>query len=274
MWRLRPLAPALKAPAMVLALALLWAQPGKAQQAVAEPSEQVQIGISTDVVGLTSDFSGTRIAVFGTIENANRVAQTLNEYAIVVVIRGPLGDYVVRRKERVAGIWINRSARTYKSVPSFYALAADRPLPKIAAEPLLKEHELGIANIGLNLYSRGADIIPAPEFADSLRQLRMKKNLFTEDFGGVVFLGSTLFRATLAIPSDVPLGIHTVTAYLFKDGQFLASRSDTFRVEKVGLEKWLYALAHTYSLWYGIIAVALAIATGWLASLLFGGNRK
>ncbi len=133
---------------------------------------------------------------------------------------------------------------------------------------------MGINNIGLNLYSRGADILPAPEFAESLRQLRMRRELFTEDFSGVEFLGSTLFRATLSIPSDVPLGEHTVTAYLFKDGQFLASKSGNFLVAKVGLEKWLYTLAHTYSLWYGIIAVALAIATGWLASLLFGANRK
>jgi uncharacterized protein (TIGR02186 family) len=274
MLRLRHRPRAAAALALALAMLLPQARLAFAQQAAGEPAEQIQMGISTDVIGLTSDFSGTRIAVFGTIENANRVAQTLNEYAIVVVIRGPLGDYVVRRKERVAGIWINRSARTYRAVPSFYALAADRPLEKISPEPLLKEHELGINNIGLNLYSRGADILPAPEFAESLRELRMRRDLFTEDFSGVEFLGSTLFRATLAIPSDVPLGVHTVTAYLFREGQYLASRSGTFRVEKVGLEKALYTLAHSYSLWYGIIAVALAIATGWLASLLFGGNRK
>lgn len=236
--------------------------------------EQIQMGISTDVIGLTSDFSGTRIAVFGTIENGNRVALTLNEYAVVVAVRGPRGDYVVRRKERVAGIWINRSSRTYRDVPSFYALASDRPLDKIAAPELLKEHELGIGNIALRLYSRGADILPAPEFAESLRELRRNRDLFTENYKGVEFLGSSLFRATLAIPSEIPIGEHSVTAYLFRNGEFLASRSGTFRVEKQGLEKTLYTLAHRYSLWYGILAVGLAIATGWLASLVFGGNRK
>ncbi|HSO48065.1 MAG TPA: TIGR02186 family protein [Rhizobiaceae bacterium] len=258
-----------------LILALVWgASAARSQQEPAVEPEQIQLGISTDVIGLTSDFAGTRIAVFGSIENANRIAQTLNEYAVVVVVRGPPGDYVVRRKERVAGIWINRSSRTYRSVPSFYALAADRPLDKIGPPELLREHQVGIENIGLRLYSRGADIIPAPEFAESLRQLRQNRQLFTEDLKGVVFLGTSLFRATLAIPSDVPVGEHTVTAYLFREGQLLASRSGTFRVEKQGLEKTLYTLAHRYSLWYGILAVALAIATGWLASMLFGGNRK
>lgn len=238
--------------------------------------EQIQIGISTDIVGLTSDFAGTKIAVFGTIENANQVAQSLNEYAIVVVARGPLGDLVVRRKERLIGIWINRSARTYRNVPSFYALAADRPLEKIANREFLGQYELGLKNIALKLYSRGPEafIAPAPEFAASLRGLRADRRLFSEDLKGLEFLGSTLFRATLAIPSDVPVGTHTVTAYLFRDGKLLANKAETFRVEKQGMEKLLFTLAHNYSFWYGIMAVLLALVTGWLANVVFGGNRK
>lgn len=255
-------------------LACLFASPAMAQQQ--SGPEQIQIGISTDVVGLASDFSGTSIAVFGTVENANRLAQTLNEYAVVVVARGPLADYVVRRKERVLGIWINRTSRAYRKVPSFYALAADRPLEKIASAALLEQQELGISNIALKLTSRGVDsvIVPAPEFADSLRNIRKARSLFSEDFKGVEFLGASLFRATLAIPSDVPVGTHTVTAFLFREGKLLASRDGTFRVEKQGLEKRLYSLAHNYSFWYGIIAVLLALVTGWLASVIFGGARK
>lgn len=264
--------PAMFAAFVALSAMLLAHLPVHAQDAA--PAEAIQIGISTDIVGLTSDFSGTNIAVFGTVENANRVAQTLNEYAVVVVIRGPDGDVVVRRKERVLGIWVNRSSRTYRTVPSFYALAADRPLDRIAPPELLKEHGLGIANISLKLYSRGADILPAPEFAESLRQIRSQRSLYSENFSGVEFLGSSLFRATLYIPSEVPVGVHTVTAYLFREGQFLASKSGTFRVEKEGLEKWLFSLAHFYSLWYGILAVGLALLTGWLASVIFGSGRK
>jgi uncharacterized protein (TIGR02186 family) len=248
--------------------------PGPACSQEQAPAEEIQIGISTDLVGLTSDFSGTQIAVFGTVENANRVAQTLNEYAVVVVVRGPASDIVVRRKERVLGIWVNRAARTYKNVPSFYALASDRSLDRVTGPELLREHELGVANLSLKLYSRGTDILPAPEFAESLRQIRENRGLFSENDKGVEFLGSTLFRATLDLPSDVPVGVHTVTAYLFREGQFLASRSGTFRVEKEGLEKWLFTLAHFYSLWYGLLAVGLAVLTGWLASVVFGGSRK
>lgn len=238
--------------------------------------ESIQIGISTDVIPVTSNFSGTHIAVFGTIENADRMSQILNEYAIVVVVRGPSEDLVVRRKERVLGIWVNRSARTYRNVPSFYALASNRAIEAVASPEVLREYQLGVDNIRLNLYSSGSNtfIGPAPAFANSLRDIRVRKGLFSQDFSAVDLLGSTLFRATVAIPSDVPIGRQEVTAYLFKNKQFVASRTGYFQVEKAGLEKMLFTLAHTYSLWYGIVAVLGALATGWLASMLFGGSRK
>ncbi len=261
---------------MILTTGLLvaWIIPASGQQQV-EP-EQIQIGISTDTVGLGSDFSGTTIAVFGTVENANRLAQTLNEYAVVVVVRGPLENNVIRRKERVAGIWVNRSTRTYRNVPSFYALAADRSLERIADQQKLSELELGIGNIALKLFSRGTEssIVPAPEFADQLRNIRMARSLFSEDLKGVEFLGTSLFRATLAIPADVPVGKHTVTAYLFREGVLLAEREGSFRVQKEGLEKQLYNFAHNQSFLYGVFAVLLALATGWLASIVFGTTRK
>lgn len=265
----------------VLALGVMRAPAAGHAQAIAEkaaPPEQesIQIGISADIVPVTSSFSGTHIAVFGTIENADRMSQILNEYAIVVVVRGPAEDLVVRRKERFFGIWINRASRTYRNVPSFYALASNRSLAAVASPELLREYELGVENIKLLLYSAGAStfIGPAPAFADSLRRVRVRKGLFSQDLKAVDLLGSTLFRATVAIPSDVPIGRQQVTAYLFKNQQFVASRTGYFQVEKAGLEKLLYTLAHTYSFWYGVVAVLGALATGWLASMLFGGSRK
>lgn len=237
-----------------------------------QETEEIQIGISTDLIPLTSDFSGTHIAVFGTIENADRIAQVLNEYAIVVVVRGPLQDLVVRRKERVAGIWMNRRARVYRNVPTMYALVSNRALEAVAPRDVLRELELGVENIKLNLYSGGAEtfIAPEPDFSASLRRIRQGRQLFTEDSRGVDLLGSTLFRATVVIPPDVPVGRHTVTAYLFRNGEFITSKTGGFAVEKVGLEKFIFTLAHTYGLWYGLLAVVVALATGWLGSILFG----
>ena len=86
----------------------------------------------------------------------------------------------------------------------------------------------------------------------------------------MVFLGSSLFRASLQLPSNVPVGRHTVTAYLLREGELLATRSDSFVIEKIGFEKTIYALAHEQSFFYGLLAVLVALTTGWLASVVFG----
>lgn len=235
-------------------------------------SERIQFGISVDTVPLSSDFDGRNIVVFGTMENVDPLAQVYNEYSVVVTIRGPAEDVLVRRKERVVGIWANRQTRRYRNVPSFYAVASNRPLQSIAEHPVLRRYQLGIDNLSLSLFSSGTEtfILPAPEFAASLRRIRKRLGLFRENPLGVNFIGSHLFRATLYLPSNVPIGTHDVMTYLFKNGEMIASRAGSFDVLKVGFEKRLFTLAHDYSLWYGVVAVLLALLTGWLGSTVFG----
>ncbi len=40
-------------------------------------------------------------------------------------------------------------------------------------------------------------------------------------------------------------------------------------VRKVGLERWIYTLAHEQPLIYGLLSLAIAIAAGWSASAVF-----
>ncbi len=115
-------------------------------------SEEIQMGISADVIPVTSDFGGTNLVVFGAIENPNRVAQALDRYSLVVVIRGAPKTVVVWRKQRVFGIWVNRQSRTYADVPSFYEVAASRPLEELASPDVLKANGIGVAYIPLNLF--------------------------------------------------------------------------------------------------------------------------
>lgn len=246
-----------------------------ASQSPPPRAESIQFGISIDSVPVSSDFTGQDIVVFGSIENASRIAQVYNEYAVAVTIRGPMENVVVRRKERIFGIWANRESRVYRNVPSFYAVAASRPVSSIAEQSVLRQVHLGVDNLSLSLFSSGTQtyILPAPEFAGSLRRIRKNEGRFIENEGGVVFLGTSLFRATIRLPSNVPIGTHDVTVYLFRNGELVTSRVGHFEVRKVGFEQWIYTLAHSYSFLYGLMAVFVALATGWLASVIFGNRR-
>jgi hypothetical protein len=48
----------------------------------------------------------------------------------------------------------------------------------------------------------------------------------------------------------------------------------TIPVNKVGLERWLYNLAHEQAFIYGLLSLAIAIGAGWLASAVFTMLRR
>ena len=42
---------------------------------------------------------------------------------VIVTVAGPLQRVVVRRKDRVAGIWVNAEAAEIDAAPAYYAVA-------------------------------------------------------------------------------------------------------------------------------------------------------
>ncbi len=88
--------------------------------------------------------------------------------------------------------------------------------------------------------------------------------------GGVTFLGQTLFRATVDIPANVPVGLYTAKVYLLQEGQVIDTISSPLYIDKRGLERFIYRMAHSDPLLYGLVAVLVAAFAGWLASAIMG----
>lgn len=236
--------------------------------APAQP-ERIQIGLSIDHLSITSDFSGANLTIFGALDNVDPLVSRQGRYDVVVVLEGPARPVLVRRKDRVLGMWINTQSETFVNVPSSYSVATTRNLQDIAEPATYKQLSLGPDYIHLQaLYS---DEPPATiaEFRDALRERKKAAGLFNERIGGVQFLSQTLFRATVALAPNVPVGTHRARAFLFKNGAFVGESSAQLAIYKAGFEQSLYAAAHEYSLLYGLFAVLLAGITGWAGSIIF-----
>lgn len=230
-------------------------------------AESIEIGVSREAVGITSSFNGARIAVFGAVDGGSMRAVERGTYDVVVTLTGPLGDVTVRQKERRLGIWVNGDAETFGQVPSYYAVASTRALDDIEGADSERVAP-GRLPIGYR------DVVVPTErqraFAKSLVRLRRNEALFDVDPQAVSFLSSRLFRASFALPANVPVGPLAVEAYLFRDGLLIARASSGLLVEKLGFEQATYDLAHNNGLLYGLLAVLVAIVTGWFASVTFG----
>lgn len=232
-------------------------------------SERIDIGISTNQIAITSDFSGADITVFGAIDGADELLLATFAYDIVVALEGPRQSTTVRRKERVAGIWINRHSIRFEPIPASYSLSSTRPLADIANLMELATHDIGINNVRLVPTGEVGDGSRLTEFRDALRRIKQADGLYQRAPTGVQFISKSLFRASVRLPANIPVGQHKVRAVLYKNSQFVMEKVIPLRVVKTGLEQFIYNFAHNYSLAYGVVAVLLATLTGWLGSVIF-----
>ncbi|BDA83196.1 hypothetical protein Sa4125_07380 [Aureimonas sp. SA4125] len=233
-------------------------------------NETFEIGLSTEQIVIASNFSGARLVVFGALDNADGRVLRQGGYDIVVVLEGPKTPLVVREKERVLGLWVNSGSETFNSAPASYTLASTRRLTDIAPQKLLDQLSIGIESLRTDLGRDAASVAPnRDEYATAMRRIRISRGLYQQSFGTIEFVSATLFRADLALPADLPVGLHTARAFLFRNGVFLRERDVPLRVVKSGFETTVSNLAKRYGFLYGVFAVLLAIVTGWFGRLVF-----
>lgn len=233
------------------------------------PRETIEIGTSTSTIAITPDFSGADLTVFGALGNPDEFLLAIGQYDIIVTLEGPLAPATVRRKERVLGIWINTQSMDFAPIPESYSLASTRALEQIARPQVLADVGAGFHYMALNPTAYGGAAARLGEFRDAFRRLKETSNLYQRDTNGVRFVSTNLFRATLRLPANIPNGVHTVKAYLFKSGTYVTGRTLPLRVVKTGLEQTITEAAHERPYLYGLFCVLLAVVTGWGASLIF-----
>jgi uncharacterized protein (TIGR02186 family) len=240
---------------MMVAALLAWALPARAQELVADLSEHL--------VAITTGFAGTDVLLFGAVEDVAGGGPG----DVVVVVRGPTRPETVRRKERAAGIWINTGEAVVFGAPSFYQVAATRPLDKVAAPEVRERHEIGIDSLHLGI--EGGESAPHIEFRAGLVREMQRSGLYGRDLHVVRFLGNRLFRTRVYFPANVPVGTYSVEVFLLRDGQVVSAQTTPLLVSKVGVGADIYDFAQRRAAAYGMFAVVVAMAAGWLAAVMF-----
>lgn len=248
--------------ALLLAVAFaLFAAPAGAEQLVSQ--------VSSDEVAITSSFAGQTLTLFGSIEPETGAEQKFVEgpYHIIVTVTGPLQRRVARKKTNQFGIWINTQQAQFEEFPSFYQVLSDARLETVTNPITLAEKSIPLDSRGI-----GKTEAPYPDsevFRTELVRLMQSKGQFKLNEQGVIFRSDTFYFAQVALPSDAPPGPYLAHTYLFKDGQIVAEKSNGFSVRKIGFERFLGLAARQQPLLYGLVAVVLALFTGWLGGVVF-----
>jgi uncharacterized protein (TIGR02186 family) len=245
----------------LLALAVTLAGPAMARDRAQNPI--LVPAVSQPRIEVRQGFTGTQLLLYGAILSPEG-ARAAKDYDIVIVLEGPARPLSLREKKRVAGVWVNADSTTLRSVPGFYAVVSNRPLAQIVDERTAAIYQLGLTALQL---SPSGSIDPAAQehFAAGLVDLMRRSGLYLQDESAVRVKEQVLYEARIALPSHVPVGTYTAETFAVQRGRVLASATARVEVEKQGFEKAVADFSRHQPVFYGLLAVGISIAMGWLA---------
>ena len=234
-------------------------------------AERLIVSVSNHRVTVTPNYAGEELVLFGAVEKDAATPPDRNSYDLVVTVSGPRADMVTRRKERRFGIWMNTDYRQFIQVPTYLALFADRPFKEITSPDVERRQQLGLNNVLLTqrIGPDYADVVPNDAFRRAFVRLQRQRGLYREDTSAVTFITPTLFRTGIPLPGQVPIGTYEVEIKLFSGGALVTRVETAFEIVKVGFEQFVATAARQNGFIYGLVTAAMALMTGWIASLVF-----
>ncbi len=227
------------------------------------------MGLSQDRIAITTNFDGSQILVFGAV--SREAPAPLGPLAVIVTVAGPPVPVTVRRKERIAGIWINADAVEVDAAPSFYAVASSAPLSEALSRTEDQRHRITPSRVIRAVDTRSAE---TETFVQALIRIRTREGAYGLGGDRVLLAEDTLFSTEIELPANLTEGNYAVRVFLTRGGTVIDRQDSVIFVSKVGLERWIWALAHERPLIYGLLSLAIAIAAGWAASAAFSLLRR
>lgn len=230
-------------------------------------AEQIVLGLSRDEVAITATFDGSDVFIYGAVKREAPVPEG-SPLEVIITLAGPAEPVLVRRKDRVLGIWVNTDAVEVDSAPSFYAVATSGPFNEVLSEVEDLRNHVSIPQV-IRSVGAPAEVANPGTFSDALIRIRAGAGLYQILEGDVDIEDDTLFRGQITLPAALTEGDYVARIFITRDGQVVDEYETSIAVYKAGLERWLFETSRNQPFWYGILSLAIAISAGWLASAVF-----
>ena len=241
----------------LIAILVLFALPAQAEEVVA--------GLSQDSVEITTNFDGSDILIFGAVKRETALPGG-PPLQVIVTVEGPSAPITIRRKDKRFGIWVNNASIEVDKAPSYYAVATSAPWTDVILDIEDLRHKISIDRairaVGLGREDRDV-------FIQALMRIKESQDAYLNAFGSVEVSEETLFTTSIRLPANLTEGDYKARFFITRGGAVLDMHDTTINVSKVGLEQFLFSMSREQPLLYGIMAIAIAIAAGWMASAVF-----
>ena len=230
-------------------------------------AEKVVAGLSQNRVSITATFVGSEILIFGAVKR-DKPPPEGDPLQVIVVVEGPASPVTVRRKAKRFGIWVNTDAMELAAAPSFYAVATSAPLSQTVSILDDLRHLISVER-SIRISDNPFTNEDPRDFSAALIRIRENNGLYTLMENTVNLREETLFDTRIALPANLTEGDYRTRIFLTRGGYVASQYETVINVQKVGLERWIFNLAHEQPLIYGLLSLVIAIAAGWGASAAF-----
>lgn len=234
-------------------------------------AEELVAELSKDEVAITTNFNGSDIFIYGAVKRDSAIKpadKSDGPLEIVITVSGPLEKLQVRKKAKKTVIWMNSKTLEVDAAPSFYAVAATGNVADIISETEDLRHRISIKKAIRSVGNPGT-VQDVDQFIDALIRIRQEQNLYHDLSNSVSLKDETLFATDVTLPANLVEGQYQIRIFLIRGGSIIDYFSTEVSINKVGIERFIYDLAHKSPLIYGLLSIFIAISAGWGASAAF-----
>jgi uncharacterized protein (TIGR02186 family) len=239
-----------------------------------EAQQKVVTAASKNVVEIGLSYHGDQIFFFGVnpVPGADVVIKLTaeKEEAVKLSMKGRVGPF-----------WMTVKQYEVSGAPFIYKIHSNKPVDQIVSQETAREFELGYNAVRHKMQLHLIRGEAAPDDAEvvwkGLLKIKEKANLYNivADPQRLEIAEGKLFKHYFRFPAAATEGRYLVESYCFKDGQLVGYGKDVIQIKKVGLEHWLTQTARNNAVFYGILAVFVAMGAGLLVGVIFrkGGHH-
>ena len=225
----------------------------------------LDLKVTPDLVEIGAWFRGHQITVSGMIPQGAEA---------VMEVVGQTSDEHLMRKGRRGGLWMNVGEIDIHSAPSLYMVRSSNPK---LLETAAGEVPWGFAALRRRVTLSGlVSDQEKPEFFDQFLKLKESEEIyatFKDPLKKSRAAGDLVpVKGEFRLPTNVKPGTYEVCLSVVQDGQVVAKKCSELQVKMVGFPAMLTTLAYEHGATYGILAVIIAIVTGFAIGFLFKGG--
>lgn len=245
----------------IAGLALAWLLAGWLPARAAETA----LKVSPDKVEIGAFFQGQTVTVSGTIPAGAQ--------AVLEVMGSSAEEHLMRRGRR-GGLWMNVGEILVHDAPSLYlVMSTDKQLLTDAPPAATWGYRALEQRISFTGRIEAAE---RQKFLDQFIELKESEHIYATRPGALTVKagsgGEGAVMGSFTLPTNTRPGTYKVRLSVIADGKVASSTDADLTVALVGFPALMASLAYQHGAAYGVIAVVIAIVTGFAMGFLFKGG--